>query len=414
MKGFKTLFIIVIGIIIAVFVISNIYLQASSDENDSRPYRVEANRILHQIEKSGYESVNLSDYSYITNIEMLTDKNKNGFFSGAESDYLIIQAENQTYRLDYSYKHKDKNNTISAMNISLAVMACAVIGTLLFVEYKIIKPFNILKNVPFELSRGVLTVPLKENKNRYFGHFIWGMDLLRERLEQQKNEELKLQKEKKTLILSVSHDIKTPLGIIELYAKALEKNLYKNEKTQNEIAAKILIQCDEIQKYIKKIVKMSSEDFLNLEVNNGEFYISEAINYISNFYKEKLNFLKIDFSVGDYSNCIIKGDIDRSVEVLQNIIENAIKYGDGKHIKISFSQEENCILITVANSGCTLSENELPHIFESFWRGSNTGSKNGSGLGLYICHQLMKKMDGDIFAECNNGFMYITAVFRMA
>ena len=56
-------------------------------------------------------------------------------------------------------------------------------------------------NVPYELSRGNLTMPLLENKSRFFGRFIWGLDLLREHLEQQKQKELDLQRDKKTLVL---------------------------------------------------------------------------------------------------------------------------------------------------------------------------------------------------------------------
>lgn len=85
-----------------------------------------------------------------------------------------------------------------------------------------------------------------------------------------------------------------------------------------------------------------------------------------------------------YCDCILKGDFARSVEVLQNVIENALKYGDGHAIEIIFSEEDNCQLITVRNSGCTLPETELPHIFDSFWRGSNSEKSQGSGLGLYI------------------------------
>ena len=113
------------------------------------------------------------------------------------------------------------------------------------------------------------------------------------------------------------------------------------------------------------IVKASSGDFLNLEVQNGEFYLSELISQIKSFYTDKLNLLKIDFSIDSFSDCILSGDLERCVEVLQNIIENAVKYGDGKKISIAFSREDDCQLVHIRNSGCTLSENELPHIFDS-------------------------------------------------
>ena len=242
-------------------------------------------------------------------------------------------------------------------------------------------------------------MPLKDSKSKYFGRFLWGLDLLREKIENQRSAELALQKQNKTMVLSLSHDIKTPLGVIELYAKALEKGLYKDEQKKKEVAAGITEKCEDIRGYVDGIVKASSEDFLDLEVNNGEFYLSALIDKIKTFYTDKLSLLKTDFAVDAFSDRILSGDLERSVEALQNIIENAVKYGDGKKISIAFSREDDCQLIHIRNSGCTLSENELPHIFDSFWRGSNTGSSSGSGLGLYICRTLMRKMNGDIFAE---------------
>ena len=72
------------------------------------------------------------------------------------------------------------------------------------------------------------------------------------------------------------------------------------------------------------------------------------------------------------------------------------------------------MLVEVRNSGCTLPQAELPHIFESFWRGSNSERAKGSGLGLYICRQLMSKMCGEIFAQIQDGFMIVTVVFAKA
>ncbi len=129
---------------------------------------------------------------------------------------------------------------------------------------------------------------------------------------------------------SKAHDIKTPLGVIELYAKALEKGLYKDEQKKLEVARNINGKCEEIRGYVDGIVKASSGDFLNLEVHNGEFYLSALISQIKAFYTDKLNLLKIDFSIESFSDCILSGDLERCVEVLQNIIENAVKYGNGK------------------------------------------------------------------------------------
>ena len=272
-----------------------------------------------------------------------------------------------------------------------------------------------MKTFPSELAKGNITAPIEAEKSRYFGDFVWGLNLLREKLEKGKQQDLEAKKNNKSLILSLSHDIKTPLGIIELNSKALERGLYENDKKKKDrIAGVINDKCQEIKDYVDQIITASKEEFLELDVNNADFYLSDIINSIKKVYSAKLDILQISFKIQDYSDCLLKGDADRAVEVLQNLLENAVKYGDGREIEICFSREENSQLISVSNSGCSLKDTELPHIFDSFWRGSNTGSNLGSGLGLYICKQLMNRMNGDIFAEIHDEKMVVTAVFGMA
>lgn len=118
------------------------------------------------------------------------------------------------------------------------------------------------------------------------------------------------------------------------------------------------------------------------EVNHAEFYISDVIEEIRDYYQDKMTLNQIDFQIGRYHNCLLKGDKNRLMEVLQNVIENAIKYGDGKKIWIDCERASKEYIIHIHNTGCTLDEKKLLHIFDSFFRGSNIGKKPGSGLGL--------------------------------
>lgn len=413
MKSYNRILIAVVFILIAILGLCNVYIYSFNSNNSSgRQYRVEAQRVVNQIEREGYLKLDLSQYSTITDVVVLGSKDDKSFFE-TDNDYLIRKINGEFYRIEYRlYGNNRKNRMIGSINFFLALMAVMVIAIMLFIREKVLKPFDELKEVPYELSKGNLTVPVKESKSKFFSKFAWGVDLLRENIEQQKQRELNLQKEKKTLVLSISHDIKTPLSAIKLYAKALAKGLYKSKDRQTEIFDSIHAKAVDIENFVNEIIKASSEEFLNLEVINGEFYLSQAVEKISDYYCQKLGLVKTGFTIGEYSNCILKGDLDRLVEVLQNIIENAIKYGDGHRIEILFSREEDCCLLTVRNSGCTLPKTELPHVFESFWRGSNVGNNSGSGLGLYICRQLMYKMDGDIFADVDHEMMCVTVVIR--
>lgn len=409
MRSFRILFAVVLTIIIMLFAVLNVYLLHRKSDS-GREYRVQIERLCTDISDDG--RFDLSDYPMITTV--IKSDGSEEFLYGANSDYVIRNVNGELYRIEYSIGMIHDSEKVIFINMILSAMALLILTVMLFIRIKIIMPFERIKNMPYELSRGNLTVPLKESRRKFFGRFIWGLDLLREKLEHQKLEEFRLQKEKKTLLLSLSHDIKTPLSAIKLYSQALSKHLYHDKEKQLAAVKGISTKADEIESYVSQIVTATTEDFLSIEVIKGEFYLHELIDKITEYYSDKLELNKIDFFITDFSDCILKGDIDRSIEVLQNIIENAVKYGNGNYIRIDFSDEENCRLITVSNSGVTLPESEMSHIFESFWRGSNTGNINGSGLGLYICRQIMNKMDGEIFAEIRDDRMLVTSVFEKA
>ena len=418
MKAFNRIIIIFASIIIGAGILINLDLFRLVDSDLNRRHQIEINRLSIIIQQSNSIPSNLSDYKYVKNIEQsTTDLSKNSadtFFSGRNLDYSIRLINNTLYRFDYVTDNKhDFSPLFIGINLSLLAILVMVVVLLLYLKYSLIAQFIKVKDLPYQLSKGNLTIPLKESKNRFFGKFIWGLDLLRENIEEHKATELQLQKEKKTLILSISHDIKTPLSAIKLYSQALSKNLYATESKRQEVALSINKKADEIERFVGDIIKTTSNEIVNIEVKKEEFYISQLVRHITDYYKEKLSLLKIKFCVASYTDAIVMGDFDRSMEVLQNIMENAIKYGDGDTISIEFSEEENYKLISIINTGNTLPKPELPHIFESFWRGSNSQGKNGNGLGLYIARQIMLKMHGDIFSNCDNEKMSITVVLKM-
>ena len=407
MKAFNRIFLVVTIVVILLFAVVNMILAACKND-DSRPYRVEISRLAREMEANGFADI--SECEYVTNIERYGEK----FFS-TDSDYVICEINGELYRFDYNTNgYSNKTYLTVIVNAGLGVMALLLIAVMLYIKFAILTPFEHLSNVPYELSKGNLVAPIQETKNRFFGKFLWGIDILRENIEQQKQRELEMQKEKKTLLLSLSHDIKTPLSAIKLYSSALSKNLYSDPEKQHKIAGNINEKADEIEGYVSQIITASREDFLCLEVNMGEFYLSELIEKITGYYREKLALIKTDFIVGEYKNCLLSGDFSRSVEVLQNVMENSLKYGDGKRVELIIAEDDECIQIAITNGGCTLGKEDLPHIFESFWRGANAKDIRGSGLGLYICRQLMRRMNGEIFAKLDDDIITVSAVFTRA
>lgn len=369
-------------------------------------YRVEARRVAKELQENSPEEIDLDKYDTIVAV--------GEFFPEDVSvhDYVVEEAGGRLYRIEY--RSGQDYRMLLIMNLAMMMMIALTAAILIYVQRKVLRPFSDMSDLSYELARGNLSVPIKEEKSKLFGRFLWGMDMLREKLEENRGKELQFQKDKMTWILSLSHDIKTPLSAIELYAKALSSGLYESQDKKEGALLGINRNVNEIKRYVDEIVTASREDFINLEVIPGEAYLSELIHAIERYYREKLNVIHMDLEVEGFADCLVKGDRDRLIEVLQNVMENAIKYGDGRKIIICGEDEEDCKLIHIENTGCSLKEEELQNIFDSFYRGSNSRAVEGNGLGLYICRMLMRKMDGDVFAQIRGGQFRVTVVVRKA
>ncbi len=403
MSAFKRLCIAVIALFLILAAVLNIVMLQNQKYADGQ-YRVEAKRLADEIAETG--SYDLADYPHLT-----------GVYTGdalyrSDEHYVIIEANGKLYRVEYSLGNR--SGTMIAMNCILGILLIALCSVFAYIWRNLIKPFGSLNDVPQELARGNLAVPLPEQKSRFFGKFTWGVNLLREKIEDDRKKELSMQRDKKLLLLSLSHDIKTPLSAIKLNAKALARGIYSDEEKRRSAAESINARADEIEQFVSEITKAASEDFMSFEVTQGEAFLSQIITKISARYAPQLSISGTEFVIHKYDDCILSCDADRLTECLQNLIENAIKYGDGRRIEISFDKMDGCELITVTNTGCTLEEKELPQIFRSFHRGSNADKIQGNGLGLFICKRLMSLMGGEVYAEIHDDCFSVTLVVKLA
>lgn len=414
--------IISIYMVVAFLFLVNIVRVKDDNINE---YKIEINRIQKGLEEMGiFSNPDLSEFKYIENVsficqsDVINKKFCDVFYENNNSASYIIKP---LYDLDdillgyvrYDYVIQiNLQDFVIKVIILLCILLSMIVSLLFYIRQSIIRPFAKMSNIPYALAKGNFDFVVQEQKNKYLGKFLWGIGMLQTKLGDLKKKELKLEKEKKLLLLSISHDIKTPLNTIKLYAKSLEDEIYETKEKEKIALLKIQEKTEEIEKYVKEIVQASSEDILEINVEKGEFYLKEFVDKVKFTYKEKCSMLHINFTIGKYQNCLIKGDIDRSYEVITNILENAIKYGDGRNIDLTFYKEEYCQLIKIHNTGAVVNDQDFNHIFDSFYRGNNAQGKEGNGLGLYICKYIMNKMDGNVFAQISEDGMEFVLVFE--
>ncbi len=415
---FSLLFYLTMTVCIGILLFTNI-------EKNEKYYKVEINRIMAEIKQpEDLDKINWEHYheiqsvSYLSNSEIDRDKVMD-FYSGENKKSsmivpLIVDGDGIKGFLRFDYEKS--TNTMQCLfwiEGTLFLMELFLVVVLLYLKKHLIQPFHRMEDMTYELSKGNLQGEMKAERNQYFGRFLWGLNGLRDELKISRKRELELQRERKLLLLSLSHDIKTPLNMIKLYTKALTDGIYTTNVERRNAYCQIGQKAEQIEKFVHEIVKTSKEDIVSIEVEKGAFYLKELVQWIEQFYGEKCALRKCNLSIGNYQNRILQGDLNRLFEVFENLLTNAFKYGDGRFIELTFYKEDYCQLIKVYNTGEPVSQKDFVHLFDSFFRGENTRGQQGNGLGLYICREIMHKIDGEIFAVCEAEGMAFIVVLPM-
>lgn len=424
MKKYNRLIVISIAVWLVLALVTGYSINRLEIQRNTQ-YKVEINRLYHSLSgRLDPDRLDLRSCKWVKAVNVLTkaeleDEQRVTAFYETDNNYEIevrpVHDNGELVgfiRFDYDKPLANAGYLFWIMEISLLFMEAFLLIMLFYLKYKVLNPFHKMSQIPHELAQGHLKGIVKEEKNKFFGQFLWGIGQLKETLDVSQKRTLQLEKEKKTLLLSLSHDIKTPLNTIKLYAKALEEDIYAEKQEKQHAAHQIGEKTIEIEKYVEEIMKHSREEILDIQVKPGEFYLKDLMKKVLDTYQEKCAIRLVELKVQSYENRLLNGDIDRAMEVFENIFENAFKYGDGRTIEISFWEEDDCQLIRIFNTGEPVSENDFNHIFESFFRAVNSEGQLGNGLGLYICREIMRKMGGTIFAERTEEGMAFIIVFE--
>lgn len=298
---------------------------------------------------------------------------------------LIIY--NNTSTLWQTYK---MNITIFSL-ASITIFASLCFLYVIYINRIIIRPFDKLKRFSKLVAEGNLDLPLEMDKGNHFGAFTESFDLMREELKKARENERKANLSKKELIASLSHDIKTPVASIKAVSEIMHvKSKDENDRKQYEI---INSKADQINMLITNMFHATLEELQELKVTPGEkssILIYDLINDAD--YQQKVTIM-------NQAECIVVMDPLRLSQVIDNVISNSYKYA-GTSIEVSFQTKGDYLEVSFQDYGIGVSKEELPLLFNKYYRAKNAEGKSGTGLGLYISKYLMKQMKGDI--ECEN------------
>ena len=431
-KIFFLMFSVVLMIILGLIATNTIYLEKFYIKNKKEKL-VELGQILID-PKYVIDFQNLEMHSNVAILIKRTDElyklEKEAVLAKEEIDEIIVQLKNNEYvfkeitLLDYRGKvlilfmpyMRDRYIEIitplsfiqegleisTRYHLLIIVLALIIGSSMSFVfSKKMTDPILELKEITQRISLLDFNIKFEKERKDEIGELGYAINKMGGTLEKNIDEinkvnkklmedienEKRLDKLRKEFIASVSHELKTPIAIIQGYAQGLMENIAETEEDRNfycEIIVEESLKMDSLVKELLLITQMDS-GYFKIEKEKVDLY--QMIKDIRDKYSSKSREIKYIGEKNIFAYCDEKY-IDR---VLENLVVNALKYSTGdREVTITVDDIENKYKVIISNESENLSEDDLENIWIPFYRVNKARDRDGHGLGLAIVRGILE------------------------
>lgn len=329
-----------------------------------------------------------------------------GYVTGYHIDYYLNGSKISIFAISNSIEIKkdmDKGARISTISI-IFILVLTTLALTYSIYTDIIKSIKKLRYAANEMKNGNLDYEIKKHLNDEIGELSLAFEEMRLRLKYSLEVQRKYEENRKNLISNISHDLKTPIMSIKGYIEGIKDGIAHSPEKMERYIDTIYEKSKDMELLINELFLFSS---LDLEKEDFSFQIVDIIEFLK-FSVEDLSFDlekvggKIDLRY-DCEAVFVEADLQKLKRVVLNIVGNAIKYRKEEPliVDINVSKLEKEVIVAIKDNGKGISRENLPFIFDRFYRGdkSRNTSVVGSGLGLAISKQIIEKHGGRIWAE---------------
>lgn len=219
------------------------------------------------------------------------------------------------------------------------------------------------------------------------------------------NKERKLHEQKKNFLLSVTHELKSPLASIKLYLQTINKRGNLERQQILSFIDKCLLDVERLDDLVENMLLASKIENQSYTFPKEKFSLSALVDSVVN---------RLQINKCDFNQQLINAEIEPKIEitgdkfalssVVTNLVENAIKYSKPcEEVGVKLFRKDNNIYLQVADRGIGIADNEKGRIFDRFYRVGSEDTRNtkGTGLGLYIVKTVLDKHDATIHVRDN-------------
>jgi two-component system, OmpR family, phosphate regulon sensor histidine kinase PhoR len=211
---------------------------------------------------------------------------------------------------------------------------------------------------------------------------------------------------RRDFVANVSHELRTPLASIKAMAETIILRGKKDQAVAADFAQRVIAEADRLTAISDDLLDLAKIEAGQRVVRKEQFLLSELVDQVVSQLRPRAEYKCSELSTDVPEDAMVKGDRDAVRQILVNLVDNAVKYTPhGGRIVISASAEDERISIKVSDTGIGIPPEDLPRIFERFYRVDKARSREsgGTGLGLSIVKHLCELMGGSVYAESKLG-----------
>jgi signal transduction histidine kinase len=285
------------------------------------------------------------------------------------------------------------------------ILLIAVLSWL--ISRSVLVPLNQLNAATKNIAEGNLDFTIKYRKNDELGRLCQAFELMRHKLKESLEKQNEYENSRKTIIASISHDLRTPIASIKGYVEALQDGIAQDPERFNRYLSIIEDKTDKLDRLIDDLFQFSQLELgklhMDIKIHNSRIMLEDIVSSIEMDYKDTSLKITVQRPIPEVN---IKADSSRISQVMDNLIENAKRYiQNNGHIVIGATSSNSYLEVFIKDNGPGISPEDLPHIFERFYRGekSRSNADGGIGLGLTICKYIINEHGGKIWADSTQG-----------
>jgi two-component system phosphate regulon sensor histidine kinase PhoR len=214
-----------------------------------------------------------------------------------------------------------------------------------------------------------------------------------------------LQTTRRELIGNISHEFRTPLASIKAMAETLHNGAVDDKETARDFLSRIDDEVERLTQIVAELTELSrietGQAELRLEPVNLNLLIEEVTTQLSTQAERQQLIVERKLAVDTRP---VQADKERIRQTIINLVHNAIKFTDpGGKITIATQARDDSVIVDISDTGVGISKNDLPHVFERFYKGDRARSGGGTGMGLAIAKHVIEAHGGSIWVQSEEG-----------